>query len=328
MPLRSCWRVLDFSSLGRTAHEGAIDLRCGFVAVIGAPNAGKSTLVNALVGSKIAIVSPKVQTTRVVVRGVTIRNETQIVFVDTPGIFKPRRRLDRAMVQAAWSGARDADAILLIADAADLSENPSGLGGTDTAAIIAAMKSSGRIAGLVLNKVDAMRREALLPLTQRLDAQAIFERVFMVSALKGDGVDDIADWCVAKMPEGPWLFPADQIADVPTRLLASEITREQIYHRLHDELPYESHVETENWQERKDGSARIDQVLYVRRDSQRAIALGKRGQTIKQIGERSRLELERILERRVHLFLTVKVKEDWPDAQEHYSALGLEYPKK
>lgn len=302
-------------------------MRCGLIAVIGAPNAGKSTLVNALVGAKVAIVSPKVQTTRMIVRGVALRDDAQIVFVDTPGIFEPRRRLDRAMVQAAWSGARDADAILLVVDAADVSAQPGGRGAADTDGIIASLKSSGRTAGLVLNKVDAMRREALLPLTQRLNAAGIFEQIFMISALKSDGLDQVAGWCVGKLPEGPWLFPADQIADVPTRMLAAEITREQVYLRLHDELPYETHVETLAWDERKDGSVRIEQVLYVRREGQRAIALGKRGQTIKQIGERARAEIEQLLERRVHLFLTVKVSEDWPEAHEHYKTLGLEYPK-
>jgi GTPase len=302
-------------------------VHCGLIAVIGGPNAGKSTLVNALVGSKVAIVSPKVQTTRMIVRGVAIRADTQIVFVDTPGIFKPRRRLDRAMVRAAWSGAYDADAILLLVDAADLSENPDGRGAADTKAIITSLTGKGHVVALVLNKVDVMRREALLPLTQQLNSSDIFERVFMISALKGDGLNEIEAWCATKCPEGPWLFPEDQAADMPVRLLAAEITREQVYLRLHEELPYESHVETLNWQERKDGSVRIEQVLYVRREGQRAIALGKNGQTIKQIGARARGELEKILGRRLHLFLTVKVSEDWPDAHEHYRALGLEYPK-
>lgn len=302
-------------------------MRCGVIAVIGAPNAGKSTLVNALVGSKVAIVSPKVQTTRMIVRGVAIRGDAQIVLVDTPGIFKPRRRLDRAMVQAAWSGARDADAILLLVDASELSENPDGRGAADTMAIITSLTGRGHVVALVLNKIDTMRREALLPLTERLNSTGIFERVFMISALKGDGLNEIESWCVGKCPEGPWLFPEDQSADLPVRLLAAEITREQVYLRLHDELPYESHVETLNWQERKDGSVRIEQVLYVRREGQRAIALGKNGQTIKQIGARARGELEQMLGRRVHLFLTVKVSEDWPEAHEHYRALGLEFPK-
>lgn len=302
-------------------------MRCGFIAVIGAPNAGKSTLVNALVGAKVAIVTPKVQTTRMIVRGVAIKGDAQIVFVDTPGIFKPRRRLDRAMVRAAWTGAEDADAILLIVDATELSGNPAGRSAADTKDIIASLKERGRASALVLNKVDSMRREALLPLTEKLVSAGPFERVFMISALKGDGLDELTAWCLAKCPEGPWLFPEDQSADVPERQLAAEITREQIYLRLHEELPYEAHVETQNWQERKDGSVRIEQVLYVRREGQRAIALGKGGQTIKQIGARAREELEQILGRRVHLFLTVKVSEDWPDAHEHYRTLGLDYPK-
>lgn len=262
-----------------------------------------------------------------IVRGVALRDDAQIIFVDTPGIFEPRRRLDRAMVQAAWSGARDADAVLLVVDSADVSAQPGGRGAADTEAIIASLKNSGRTAGLVLNKIDMMRRDALLPLTQRLNATGIFDEVFMISALKSDGLDQIARWCIGKIPNGPWLFPADQVADLPTRMLAAEITREKVFLRLHDELPYETHVETRAWEERKDGSVRIEQVLYVRREGQRAIALGKRGQTIKQIGERARAEIEQLLGRRVHLFLTVKVNEDWPEAHEHYKALGLEYPK-
>jgi len=301
-------------------------MRCGFVAVIGAPNAGKSTLVNALVGSKVAIVSPKVQTTRMAVRGIAIRDDVQIVFVDTPGIFRPRRRLDRAMVNAAWAGAGDADAVILIVDAADLSSHRDGLAARDTTAIVSKLKESGRKAALLLNKVDAMKREALLPLTEQFNNEGIFESTFMVSAEKGDGLGAVMDWCVAQVPEGTWLYPADQAADIPSRLLAAEITREKIYLRLHDELPYATMVQTDAWDDRKDGSVRIDQTIYVQREGQKAIALGRSGATIKEIGAASRAELEAILGRRVHLFLHVKVREYWPDAREHYAELGLEFP--
>lgn len=301
--------------------------RCGFVAVIGAPNAGKSTLVNALVGSKVAIVSPKVQTTRMNVRGVALRGETQIVFVDTPGIFKPRRRLDKAMVAAAWSGAGDADAVVHLVDSAEVAEHPNGHAAADTNSIVEGLKAANRKAALALNKIDAMKREQLLPLAQKLDATGVYEQVFMISALKGDGLDALGAWCEARMPEGPWLYPADQAADIPSRLLAAEITREKIYLRLHDELPYSSAVETEKWEEKKDGSVKIDQIIYVQRDSQKPIVLGKGGATIKSIGAEARKELEEIFGRRVHLFLFVKVREDWADRREHYRDLGLEYPE-
>jgi len=301
--------------------------RCGFVAVIGAPNAGKSTLVNALVGSKVAIVTPKVQTTRMNVRGVAIRGETQIVFVDTPGIFKPRRRLDKAMVAAAWSGAGDADAVVHLVDAAAITERPNGIAAADTQSIIEGLQAANRKAALALNKIDAMKHEHLLPLAQKLDAAGVYEQVFMISALKGDGVDALAAWCEARMPEGPWLYPADQAADIPSRLLAAEITREKIFLRLHDELPYASAVETERWEEKGDGSVKIDQTIYVQRDGQKAIVLGKKGATIKEIGAAARKDLEEIFGRRVHLFLFVKVRQDWADKREHYRALGLEYPE-
>ncbi len=301
--------------------------RCGFAAVIGAPNAGKSTLVNALVGSKIAIVSPKVQTTRMAVRGVAIKAETQIVFVDTPGIFTPRRRLDRAMVKAAWAGAGDADAVVLLVDAAELTANPKGRAADDTHAIAAALKSAGTRAALALNKIDGMKRTDLLPLMQQLGAEAVFQDVFLISALKGDGVADLAAWVAGRMPEGPWLYPEDQAADIPSRLLASEITREKIYLRLHDELPYASTVETEKWEERKDGSVKIDQTIYVQREGQKAIVLGKGGATIKLLGEMARKEMEELFERRVHLFLFVKVREDWAEQRAHYTEMGLEFPE-
>jgi GTP-binding protein Era len=301
--------------------------RCGFAAIIGAPNAGKSTLINALVGSKVAIVSPKVQTTRMPVRGIAIAGETQIVFVDTPGIFRPRRRLDRAMVTSAWAGAQEADAVLLIVDAKDFVANANSPGARDTMAILEGLKESkGKKRALVLNKIDGMKRTDLLPLVHKLNAEGVFEDVFMVSALKGEGVADAASWVAARMPEGPWLYPEDQAADIPSRLLAAEVTREKIYLRLHDELPYASAVETEKWEERRDGSVKIDQVIYVQRDGQKAIVLGKGGATIKTIGAMAREELETLFERRVHLFLFVKVREDWAENSEHYKEIGLEFP--
>jgi len=301
--------------------------RCGFAAIIGAPNAGKSTLINALVGSKVAIVSPKVQTTRMPVRGIAIAGQTQIVFVDTPGIFRPRRRLDRAMVSSAWAGAQEADATLLIVDAADLTENAGSPGARDTMAILEGLKETpAKKRALVLNKIDGMKRTDLLPLVERFHAESVFEDVFLVSALKGEGVADIAAWVAARMPEGPWLYPEDQAADIPSRLLAAEVTREKIYLRLHDELPYSSAVETEKWEERRDGSVKIDQVVYVQRDGQKAIVLGKGGATIKKIGELARTELESLFGRRIHLFLFVKVREDWAENRDHFKEIGLDFP--
>lgn len=301
--------------------------RCGFAAVIGAPNAGKSTLVNRLVGTKVSIVTHKVQTTRAPVRGVAIRGQTQIVFVDTPGIFKPRRRLDRAMVNAAWAGAGDADAVVLIVDAADLAAHAEGPAARDTHAIIEGLKTSNRKAALVLNKIDDMKRAELLPLAEKLNSEGTFEQVFMISALKGDGVEDLASWVAGKMPDGPWLYPEDQATDIPSRLLAAEITREKLYLRLHDELPYATAVETEKWEERKDGSVKIDQIVYVQREGQKAIVLGKQGQSIKAIGEAARREMEELFGRRVHLFLFVKLRENWADTREHYREIGLEFPE-
>jgi GTP-binding protein Era len=301
--------------------------RCGFAAVIGAPNAGKSTLVNALVGSKVSIVSPKVQTTRMAVRGVAIKGNTQIVFVDTPGIFRPRRRLDRAMVQAAWTGAGDADAILLIVDAQELIAQPNGLAARDTAMIVEGLKASNSRAALLINKIDGVKRTDLLPLVEAFNNEGVFDAVFLISALKGDHVSDVADWVAERMHEGPWLYPADQAADIPSRLLAAEITREKIYLRLHDELPYATTVETEKWEERKDGSVKIDQVIFVQREGQKPIVLGKGGQTIKKIGELARTEMEEIFGHRVHLFLFVKVSENWAEEREHYKEMGLEYPE-
>jgi GTPase len=301
--------------------------RCGFVAVLGAPNAGKSTLVNALAGSKVSIVTPKVQTTRMPVRGVAMEGRSQIVFVDTPGIFKPRRRLDRAMVKSAWAGAHDADAILLLVDAPAEAAEPGGLAARDTRSIVEGLAKAQRKAALVLNKIDAVSRQELLPLTARLGNEELFEKVFMISALKGDHVKDVREWCAERIPFGPWLYPEDQAADIPSRLLAAEVTREKLYLRLHDELPYAAMVETELWTEKKDGSVRIDQTIYVERDSQKPIVLGKAGRAIKAIGEASRRDLEEMFGRRVHLFVFVKVRENWAEQREFYGSMGLEYPE-
>jgi GTP-binding protein Era len=291
--------------------------RCGFAAIIGAPNAGKSTLINTLAGYKVAIVSHKVQTTRSRIRAIVIEGRSQIIFVDTPGIFEPRRRLDEAMVQAAWSGASDADVILCIVDSrAGLTQ--------DVDRMLNKLAEDRLRAVLVLNKIDLVKREALLDLSAKLNATFPFIETFMVSAASGDGVDRLKRQLAQMMPEGPWLYPEDQIADVPMRLLASEITREKIYERLHQELPYASTVETESWEEREDGSVRIDQVIFVERESQRKIVLGKGGQMIKEIGKRARDELGQLLERRVHLFLFVKVRENWASDPERLRAMGLE----
>jgi GTP-binding protein Era len=292
--------------------------RCGFVAVLGAPNVGKSTLINQIVGAKVSIVSPKVQTTRTRVLGIHIEGTSQIVFIDTPGIFQPRRRLDRAMVAAAWSGAEDADAVLLLVDAAK------GLD-ANTRAIVDRLKSAGRPAILVLNKVDLAKKPALLRFASELNAGGTFTDTFMVSALTGDGVRDLVTHLAGRMAEGPWHFPEDQISDMPQRLLAAEITREQLYRQLHEELPYAATVETESWDERRDGSVRIDQVVFVERESQRAIVLGKGGRRIRALGEAARIELEAIFERRVHLFLFVKVRESWGDDPERYRDWGLDF---
>jgi GTP-binding protein Era len=301
--------------------------RCGFVAVIGAPNAGKSTLVNALVGTKVSIVTPKVQTTRMPIRGVAIVGSAQIVFVDTPGIFKPRRKLDRAMVKSAWTGAGDADAVLVIVDAAQLEAEPDGIAARDTQTIVNGLKSSGKNTALVLNKIDAMKPAQLLPLAERLNETGKFADVFMISALKGQGVEDVAGWCAARVPESVWLYPEDQAADMPSRLLAAEITREKLYLRLHDELPYATGVETESWAERKDGSVRIDQTIFVEREGQKAIVLGKGGTAVKAIGAAARKDMEELFGRRVHLFLFVKVRENWAETREHYSTIGLDFPE-
>ena len=292
--------------------------RCGYVALIGAPNAGKSTLLNRLVGHKLAIVTPKAQTTRSRLLGIAIEGRSQLVYVDTPGIFAPRRRLDRAMVSAAWSGAEDADETVLLVDAARGLDR-------DTRRILDRLGERGRKSVLALNKIDLVRREGLLGLAAALSKEGRFEPVFMISGLGGDGVDDLRRYLAGAVPPGPWLFPEDQLSDAPERLIAAEITREQVFLQLHDELPYASTVETESWEDRRDGSVRIEQVIYVERQSQRAIVLGEGGRRIKAIGGRARAELERLLERRVHLFLFVKVRQNWGEDRERFAALGLDY---
>jgi GTPase len=295
----------------------AAPTRCGYVALIGAPNAGKSTLLNRLVGCKLAIVTPKPQTTRTPLLGIAIEGRTQIVFLDTPGIFAPSHRLDRAMVAAAWLGAEDADQTVLLVDARGV--------GRDTRRILERLAERGRGSILALNKIDLVRRDTLLGLANALIRQAPFDPVFMISGLSGDGVADLKRHLAAVLPLGPWLFPEDQLSDAPERQIAAEVTREQVFLQLHDELPYASTVETEQWKDKPDGSVQIEQVIYVQRPSQRAIVLGEGGQRIKAIGARARAELERILERRVHLFLFVKVREDWIDDRERYAALRLDY---
>lgn len=295
--------------------------RCGYVALIGAPNAGKSTLLNQLIGVKISIVTRKVQTTRTRITAIGLRGKSQVVFVDTPGIFVPKRRLDRAMVSAAWAGVEGADLVVLLIDSARGID-------PDSRNIIAGLQQAKRNAIVVLNKTDTVKKEILLALAQELSGMDIFKEIFMVSALKGDGTDKLYDYMANDVPEGPWLYPEDQLADISERLLASEITREKLYLRLHQELPYASTVETESWEDRKDGSVRIGQVIFVRRDTQKSIVLGKGGQTIKAIGAESRKDLEEILDRKVHLFLFVKVRKDWEDDPERYREMGLEFPSK
>ena len=294
--------------------------RCGFIALIGAPNAGKSTLLNALVGSKVAIVTPKVQTTRALLRGIAILGQSQLVFIDTPGIFRPRRRLDRAMVTTAWGGARDADMAAVLIDATKGLDE-------EAAAILAALDEMPQPKALILNKVDAAEKPKLLTLAQAANAKAKFETTFMISALTGDGVSDVKAWFAAHVPEGPWHFPEDEISDAPMRQLAAEITREKLYLKLHQELPYQSTVETEKWEERKDGSVRIEQTIYVERESQRKIVLGKGGSAIKAIGAASRKDIAEAIGQNVHLFLFVKVRENWGDDPERYRHMGLEFPK-
>jgi GTP-binding protein Era len=296
------------------------DTRCGFVALIGAPNAGKSTLINALVGSKVTIVSRKVQTTRALIRGIAIAGRSQLIFVDTPGIFSPRRRLDRAMVTTAWSGAHDADLVGVLIDARKGIEE-------DSEAILDRLADVKVPKILILNKIDLVPRDMLLSLTQAANDKAAFEATFMISALTGDGVADLKSWLAARMAPGPWLYPPDQMSDAPMRQLAAEITREKLFERLHQELPYHSTVETEVWKELRKGDIRIEQTIYVERESQRKIVLGKGGATIKAIGEAARKEIAGIVDAKVHLFLFVKVREGWGDDPERYRAMGLEFPK-
>jgi GTP-binding protein Era len=306
--------------------------RAGFAAIIGAPNAGKSTLVNRLTGTKVSIVTQKVQTTRFPVRGIAIEGDAQIVLVDTPGIFTPRRRLDRAMVASAWGGADDADVVVHLIDAAShiLAEGKEGQAADrrsaeDTETIIAALKAADRQVILALNKIDGMRRDTLLALSNTLFETGVYSEVYMISALSGDGVDDLKQRLARSMPPGHWLYPEDQSADVPMRVLAAEITREKVYLRVHEELPYSAAVETTAFEDKADGSARIEQIIYVERESQRPIILGKGGQTLKWIGQKSREELTELLDRPVHLFITVKVDPKWQDSRALYAQFGLDY---
>lgn len=292
--------------------------RAGFVALLGAPNAGKSTLLNRLVGAKVSIVTPKAQTTRSRILGIRNHGATQAVFVDTPGIFEPRRRLERAMVRRAWRAAGDADITVLLVDAARRA-------GAREEAIVASLKAGGRQAVLALNKIDLIARERLLARAERLYGTGCFSDVFMVSALTGDGVEDLLEHLAARLPEGPWLYPEDDLSDVPLRFLAAEITREKLFLRLHDEIPYDVATETADWQEFDNGGVRIDQTVYVRRTSQRAIVLGKGGARIKAVREAAQAELADALDRPVHLFLTVRVREGWPDDPERFRDLGLDY---
>lgn len=300
--------------------SGDTPTRAGFVALIGEPNAGKSTLLNRMVGAKVSIVTHKVQTTRARIRGIAMEGAAQIVFVDTPGIFRPRRRLDRSMVAAAWGGASDADIVLLLVEAHR--------GLTDgVAAIVESLKALGdrMPVALVINKIDRVKAETLLSLAADLNAAFPFTHTFMISAEKGHGCDDLRRWLARTLPEGPWLYPEDQIADLPMRMIAAEITREKLTLRLHEEIPYQLTVETEAWQEREDGSARVDQVVYVSRPGHKGIALGKGGETIKAVGQAARIEMEAFMERRIHLFLQVKVRENWLDEAERYSEMGLDF---
>jgi GTPase len=294
-----------------------VSTRCGYAAIVGAPNAGKSTLLNRLTGEKLSIVTPKAQTTRFRVLGILMRGESQVLLVDTPGIFRPRRKLDRAMVRAAWTGAQDADLVLLLVDAkAGATEAVRGIAGK--------LKESGRRAWLVLNKIDLMPAPKLLPLTAALTALAPFEQTFMVSAGTGDGLDRLADALAAAMPEGPYLYPPDELTDLPDRLLAAEIVREQVFLQTHDEVPYAATVETETWQERRDGSVRIEATIYVARPGHKAILIGERGGRIREIGQRARTELAALLQRPVHLFLNVKERPGWDEERTRLRAIGLE----
>ncbi|ANP36567.1 GTPase Era [Phaeobacter gallaeciensis] len=294
--------------------------RAGFIALIGEPNAGKSTLLNRMVGAKVSIVTHKVQTTRARIRGVAMEGDSQLVFVDTPGLFKPRRRLDRAMVAAAWGGAADADVVVLLIEAhRGVTE------GVERILEGLADIGKGRTVALAINKIDKVQAEDLLALTKKLNDAYEFSETFLISAERGHGVEDLRHWLAEQVPEGPWLYPEDQIADLPMRMIAAEMTREKLTLRLHQELPYQLTVETENWEERKDGSAKIDQIIYVVRDGHKGIVLGKRGETIKAVSQAARAELEEFLDRKVHLFLQVKVRPNWLEESERYSEMGLDF---
>ena len=296
------------------------DTRCGIVALIGAPNAGKSTLLNALVGAKVTIVSRKVQTTRTLVRGIALEGSSQLIFVDTPGIFAPKRRLDRAMVTAAWSGAGDADVVALLIDARK---------GLDEAneAILNRLKDVRRRRMLILNKIDTVESEALLGLTAKINEMLAFDETFMISALRKHGLGRLREVIAKEMPPGPWLYPEDQVSDAPLRAFAAEITREKMFERLHDELPYQTTVETDSWTDQKDGSVRIEQTIFVTRDGHKKIVIGEGGQTIKSIGSAARLDIAEAAEAKVHLFLFVKVRENWGDDPERYREMGLDFPR-
>jgi GTPase len=292
----------------------------GFVALIGAPNAGKSTLINALVGAKVSIVSRKVQTTRTQVRGIAMLAETQIIFVDTPGIFRPKRRLDRAMVESAWGGAADADLVALLVDVRKWDD-------PETTDILARLAEVRQPKALILNKVDTIDKPKLMEIATKLNEQAQFDATFMIAALTGYGVQDMSAWIAGRMPKGPWLYPEDQISVAPMRFLAAEITREKLFERLHDELPYRSTVETDTWEQMKDGSVKINQTIFVEREGQRKIVLGEKGSTIKSIGSAARREIAEAAETKVHLFLFVKVREDWGNDPERYREMGLDFPR-
>lgn len=309
----------DHAASGDPA-PAAGETRCGFVAVIGVPNAGKSTLVNRVVGTKVSIVSRKVQTTRSIVRGIVMAGPSQIVFVDTPGIFAPRRRLDRAMVETAWGGARDADLVLLLVDAERGLDD-------EVLSLVGKLPEIRHPKVLVLNKIDAVKRDSLLKLADDLNKAVDFERTFMVSALNGDGLGDLVAWLAGRVPPGPWLYPEDEVSDLPLRQLAAEITREKLFERLHQELPYQATVETETWTDQADGSARVEQTIYVMRDSQKKIVIGKGGATIKAISMAARKEIGELAEKPVHLFLFVKVRENWADDPERYREMGIEFPR-
>jgi len=303
-----------------TSADAASPHRCGVIAIIGAPNAGKSTLVNALVGAKVTIISRKVQTTRVQIRGIAMEGASQLVLIDTPGIFAPKRRLDKAMVASAWAGAADADQVLVLVDAAKGVDE-------DVERLLARLAEQQAKAILVLNKVDRVEDKGrLFALVEDLSARLAFERVFMIAALTGDGVAELKRFLAARVPEGPWLYPEDELSDIPVRQLAAEVTREKIYNYLHDELPYQMTVETESWKTLRDKSVRVEQVIYVTRDSHKSIVLGKGGQTIKKISQASRTELTDIVGAPVHLFLFVKVREGWERDPERYREMGLEFP--